>query len=58
MAFEAKIREGLQPQGSLEVADVAVVICFGEAAATAVTEDMLEGSLQLTRESHSAELYN
>jgi len=31
MAFEAKIREGLQPQGSLEVADVAIVICFGEA---------------------------
>ena len=49
MAFEAKIREGLQPQGSLEVADVAIVICFGEA------EDMWRQSAECSsHESHTA----
>ena len=38
--LRGEIKEGLQPQGSLELADVAVVICFGEAATAAMTEDM------------------
>jgi len=41
MAFEAKSEKVFNLRAASKVADVAVVICFGEAAATAaVTEDM------------------